>query len=238
MINVSNGEFYGPFDLLLELIKKSKYDIYDVNISEITSEYLNTIQNMDIPVNEVADFILIATQLLYIKTRSLIKDSIENTDEDEELVSEEELKKRLFEYNKIKSIIPKLRILEEEGSKKFTKLQEDLSIYKENKVEIVYDLDRLKFVLEELISQFISNDEFNVDRILNIEEYSLEKYTTDIKLRLIKEKMLSVTKMLKKVENKSEAIIIFLSILELSKANNLYIIQEEDSNEISVLLKE
>lgn len=212
MINVSNGEFYGPFDLLLELIKKSKYDIYDVNISDITSEYLNTIQNMDIPVNEVADFILIATQLLYIKTRSLIKDSIENTDEDEELVSEEELKKRLFEYNKIKSIIPKLRILEEEGSKKFTKLQEDLSIYKENKVEIVYDLDRLKFVLEELISQFISNDEFNVDRILNIEEYSLEKYTTDIKLRLIKEKMLSVTKMLKKVENKSEAIIIFLSI--------------------------
>lgn len=238
MINVSNGEFYGPFDLLLELIKKSKYDIYDVNISDITSEYLNTIQNMDIPVNEVADFILIATQLLYIKTRSLIKDSIENTEEDEELVSEEELKKRLFEYNKIKSIIPKLRILEEEGSKKFTKLQEDLSIYKENKVEIVYDLDRLKFVLEELISQFISNDEFNVDRILNIEEYSLEKYTTDIKLRLIKEKMLSVTKMLKKVENKSEAIIIFLSILELSKANNLYIIQEEDSNEISVLLKE
>lgn len=238
MINVSNGEFYGPFDLLLELIKKSKYDIYDVNISDITSEYLNTIQNMDIPVNEVADFILIATQLLYIKTRSLIKDSIENTDEVEELVSEEELKKRLFEYNKIKSIIPKLRILEEEGSKKFTKLQEDLSIYKENKVEIVYDLDRLKFVLEELISQFISNDEFNVDRILNIEEYSLEKYTTDIKLRLIKEKMLSVTKMLKKVENKSEAIIIFLSILELSKANNLYIIQEEDSNEISVLLKE
>lgn len=238
MINVSNGEFYGPFDLLLELIKKSKYDIYDVNISDITSEYLNTIQNMDIPVNEVADFILIATQLLYIKTKSLIKDSIENTDEDEELVSEEELKKRLFEYNKIKSIIPKLRILEEEGSKKFTKLQEDLSIYKENKVEIVYDLDRLKFVLEELISQFISNDEFNVDRILNIEEYSLEKYTTDIKLRLIKEKMLSVTKMLKKVENKSEAIIIFLSILELSKANNLYIIQEEDSHEISVLLKE
>lgn len=238
MVNVTTGEFFGPFDLLLELIRKSKYDIYEVNLSDITNEYLHTIQNMDIPVDEVADFILIATQLLYIKTRSLIKDTLDNEENEDDLISEDELRKRLQEYKRIKSIIPKLRLLEEEGSKKYIKLQEDLSIYKEENNEIIYDIERLKFVLEELIAQFLSEDEFQVDKILNIEEYSLEKYTLDIKLQLIKEKMISISKMLKQVENKSEAIIIFLSILELSKTNNLSIIQDMDTFEISIKLKE
>lgn len=238
MVNVTTGEFFGPFDLLLELIRKSKYDIYEVNLSDITNEYLHTIQNMDIPVDEVADFILIATQLLYIKTRSLIKDTVDNEENDEDLISEDELRKRLQEYKKIKSIIPKLKLLELEGSKKHVKLQEDLSIYKEENTELIYDIERLKFVLEELIAQFLSKDEFQVDKILNIEEYSLEKYTLDIKLQLIKEKMISISKMLKQVENKSEAIIIFLSILELSKTNNVSIIQDMDTFEISVKIKE
>lgn len=238
MVNVTTGEFYGPFDLLLQLIRKSKYDIYEVNISEITNDYLQTIQNIDIPTDEVADFILIATQLLYIKTKSLIKDTLENDEDEEDFISEDELKQRLQEYKRIKSIIPKLRSLEEEGLKKHVKLQEDLSIYKDENNEIIYDVQRLKFVLEELISQFLSEDEFKVEKILNIEEYSLEKYTLDIKLQLIEEKMISISHMLKKVENKSEAIIIFLSILELSKTNNLSIIQDVDSLEISIKLKE
>ena len=77
MINVSTGEFYGPFDLLLDLIKKSKYDIYEIQISDITNKYIESLKQLDIPADETADFILIATQLLYIKTRSLIKDTTE-----------------------------------------------------------------------------------------------------------------------------------------------------------------
>lgn len=72
---------------------------------------------------------------------------------------------------------------------------------------------------------------------MNIEEYSLEKYNQDIKLQLIKDKIISISKMLKKVESKSEAIIIFLSILELSKTNDLIIIQDNVSMEITVEIK-
>lgn len=237
MINISNGEFYGPFDLLLDLIKKSKYNIYDVKLSEITNEYINTISNIDIPIDEVADFILIATQLLFFKTKALIEDNIENQD-DEEFVDENELKNRLQKYNKIKLIVPKLRKLEENGLKKFIKLKEDLSIYQNNQENIIYDVNELKIVLENLISIILKNDEFQVERILNIEEYSLEKYSLDIKLKLIKEKILSISKMLKNTEKKSEAIIIFLAILELSKNNNLKILQNKNTEEIIVKLKD
>ncbi|MFM1534478.1 segregation/condensation protein A [Helcococcus ovis] len=236
MINVSTGEFYGPFDLLLDLIKKSKYDIYEIQISDITNKYIESLKVLNIPADETADFILIATQLLYIKTRSLIKDTSQEQ-EDEDLISQDELVRRLVQYKKIKKVIPLLEKLEEQGIRKHCKLQDDFSRFNDDSENIVYDIDKLKNTLEKLIELFLSVDEFKVDSILNIEEYSLEKYNQDIKLQLIKDKIISISKMLKKVESKSEAIIIFLSILELSKTNDLIIIQDNVSMEITVEIK-
>jgi len=234
MINVSTGEFFGPFDLLLDLIKKSKYDIYEIKLSDITNKYINSLNELDIPADETADFILIATQLLYIKTVSLVKDTLEADEEDEDLISEDELIRRLIEYKKIKSIIPQFTELYEEGGLKHTKLQDDLSKYKENTDKIEYDLSKLKTSLEELIDLLLKDDVFQVDKIMDREEYSLEKYNSKIKLQLIKDKIISITTMLKKVETKSEAIVIFLSILELSKTKNLYISQNAETDEIIV----
>ncbi|MFM1581422.1 segregation/condensation protein A [Helcococcus bovis] len=236
MINVSTGEFYGPFDLLLDLIKKSKYDIYEIQISDITNKYIESLKQLDIPADETADFILIATQLLYIKTRSLIKDTAE--EEEEDLISQDELVRRLIQYKKIKSIIPFLEKLENQGLRKHYKLQDDFSRFNNETENIIYDINKLKNVLDQLINLFLQVDDFKVDSILNIEEYSLEKYNENIKLQLIKDKILSISNMLKKVESKSEAIIIFLSILELSKTNDLIIIQDDISMEITVEIKD
>lgn len=234
MINVSTGEFFGPFDLLLDLIKKSKYDIYDIKISDITNKYIKSLNELDIPAEETADFILIATQLLYIKTISLVKDTLETDEEDEDIISEDELIRRLIEYKKIKSIIPKFNELYEEGGLKYTKLQDDLSKYKESVDNIEYDMSKLKMSLESLIELLLKEDVFEVDKIMDREEFSLENYNTKIKLQLIKEKIISITNLLKKVETKSEAIVIFLSILELSKTKNLFISQNDETNEIIV----
>lgn len=234
MINVSTGEFFGPFDLLLDLIKKSKYDIYEIKLSDITNKYIKSLNELDIPSDETADFILIATQLLYLKTISLIKDTLESDEEDEDIISEDELLRRLIEYKKIKSVIPQFNELFEEGSLKHTKLQDDLSKYKENSDNIEYDISKLKHSFEDLIEILLKDDVFEVDEIMDREEYSLEKYNSKIKLRLIKEKIISITKLLKKVKTKSEAIVIFLSILELSKTKNLFISQDSETDEIIV----
>ncbi|EHR34470.1 segregation and condensation protein A [Helcococcus kunzii] len=234
MINVSTGEFFGPFDLLLDLIKKSKYDIYEIKLSDITNKYIKSLNELDIPSDETADFILIATQLLYLKTISLIKDTLESDDEDEDIISEDELLRRLIEYKKIKSVIPQFNELFEEGSLKHTKLQDDLSKYKENSDNIEYDISKLKHSFEDLIEILLKDDVFEVDEIMDREEYSLEKYNSKIKLRLIKEKIISITKLLQKVKTKSEAIVIFLSILELSKTKNLFISQDSETDEIIV----
>lgn len=240
MINVKTGEYYGPFDVLLDLIEKSKMDIYDIQISEITSSYIDGLNQMEIPSSEVTDFILIAASLLYIKTKTLVKDSIETQNEDEEELSKEDLIQRLVEYKKIKKLTLELRKYEENGLKKYTKLQEDLSVYEEVTAEddIVYDSQILKLTIESLILKNSIDTEFKVEKILNIDEYSLEEYNTKIKEQVLEEKIVNITKMLKSVKKKSEAIIIFLSILELSKRKELSIKQDSQSLEILVELKE
>ena len=239
MINVSTGEYYGPFDVLLELIEKSKMDIYDIQISEITNEYINKINTMDIPSEELTDFILIAATLLYIKTKSLIKDSIEIEEESEAEISKEELIRRLLEYKKIKKISIALREFEAAGLLKHQKVQEDLSVYQEEVEDnLVYDLDILKLSLESLILKSKIENTFVVDKILNIGEYSLEEYNEKIKIDLFKNKLINITKMLTTVKTKSEAIIIFLSILELSKQKHLSIKQDENTKEIVIINSE
>ncbi|NLW51785.1 MAG: segregation/condensation protein A [Tissierellia bacterium] len=235
MINVTTGEFYGPFDLLLELIEKSKMDIYDINISEITNSYIEKINTIDIPSDELTDFILIAATLLAIKTRSLVKDSIEVQEENDDEISKDELIRRLVEYKKIKKVIIYLREFEKRGMSKYAKVQEDLLPYASDVEDnIVFDVEVLKMTLESLILKSSLQDEFKVERILNIEEYSLEEYNEKIKIDIFKKKVISISSMLKMVESKSEAIIIFLSILELSKQNQLTIRQDHDTKEIVI----
>lgn len=240
MINVSTGEFYGPFDLLLDLIKSSKYDIYEVNLSEITNDYIQSIKDIDIPVEETADFILIASQLLYIKTRSLIKDKVEVEEEidDDSIISEEEFLRRLIIYKNIKSTIGFFRQQEQDGKTKFYKLQEDLSAYKSENNEITYDIKVLENTINDLVNNFLEEDEFKIDKILDREEFSVDEYSNKIKLDLIAKKFINISHMLKKVEKKAEAIAIFLSILELSKIRNLNILQDKENFEITVELND
>lgn len=100
-INIDS--FEGPFDLLLHLIKKNNMDIYDIPIAEITAEYLRYIDIMNtLELDTVGDFLIVASVLMQIKSRTLLpKPELEIEDEEED---PEELKRklieRLIEYSK------------------------------------------------------------------------------------------------------------------------------------------
>jgi segregation and condensation protein A len=102
-ISFSLQQFEGPLDLLLFLIQKAQVNIYDIPISDITDQflaYLDLSKQMDL--NDLTDFYLMASQLLYIKSRMLLPhdDVFEN---DEELSDPRlELVERLLEYQKFK----------------------------------------------------------------------------------------------------------------------------------------
>lgn len=101
-IKLSN--FEGPLDLLLYLIKKNEIDIYDINVSQITKQYLEYIELMKILDLEIAgEFILMAATLIRIKAKMLLpKDPDATEDEDED--PRTDLVKQLLEYKRFKEV--------------------------------------------------------------------------------------------------------------------------------------
>jgi segregation and condensation protein A len=90
--------FEGPLDLLLELVEERKLDILTVRLGDLAGEYLARVRAMGrIPAEEASAFLWLASRLVLLKARSLLP-SLEPVPEDEEEVSEEELRARLLEY--------------------------------------------------------------------------------------------------------------------------------------------
>ena len=149
------GDFEGPLDLLLHLIKKSKMEIFDIEISEITNQYINFIKEMEeMNLDIASEYLVMASELIEMKSRKLLPNSKE---EDEEVIEEnpeDELKRRLLEYQKYKESTEVFRNLEENRNSYYTKAPESLKQYSAEKLENdgsvgVYDLlDAFQKLLE------------------------------------------------------------------------------------------
>ena len=95
-------DFSGPMDVLLYLIQKKDIDILELDISEITDQYIQYIEFMDVlKIELAADYLVMAATLAHIKSRMLIPQSEE---EDEEMDPRSELIRRLQEYQRYKSV--------------------------------------------------------------------------------------------------------------------------------------
>lgn len=91
--SIKIDNFEGPLDLLIYLIEKNKMDIYDINLTEITDqyiEYLNAMEEMNLEI--ASEFLIMASSLLYLKSKKLLP---KQEDETEEL-TEEELIRRII----------------------------------------------------------------------------------------------------------------------------------------------
>ena len=100
MDKVLIGDFEGPLDLLLHLIKKSKMEIFDIEISIITNQYINYIEEMkDLNLDIASEYLVMAAELIEMKSRKLLPKMYEDEEEIEEENPEEVLKKRWLNKN-------------------------------------------------------------------------------------------------------------------------------------------
>ena len=93
--SIKIDNFEGPLDLLCYLIDKNKMNIYDVNLTEITNQYiefLNAMEKMNLEI--ASEFIIMASTLLYLKSKNLLPKQEEETEE----ITEEELIRRIIKF--------------------------------------------------------------------------------------------------------------------------------------------
>src|SRR5258705_691026 len=102
-LKISLPLYEGPLDLLLDLIRRQKLDIYDIPIARVTEQYLEYLHLMEeMNVDVASEFLLIAAQLIYIKSRLLLPPDPDALPE-EQGDPRAELVRRLLEYEKFKN---------------------------------------------------------------------------------------------------------------------------------------
>lgn len=125
--NVRLKEFEGPLDLLLHLISKAKIDIRDVFVSEITEQYLASMEDISsLDMDVASEFLAMAATLLEIKSRALLPKppKIEEGEES----PEEALIRRLAEYAALKEGVGQMQDFEQAASRMFEKLPEEIPL--------------------------------------------------------------------------------------------------------------
>lgn len=114
--------FEGPLDLLLHLIEREELDITEISLVAVTDQYVQAIENLEeIEPGALADFLVIAARLLYLKSRSLLPKPRPPEEEDEE-ADADALIRQLLEYRQFKAVAEGLRLREEAGLRAFVRL--------------------------------------------------------------------------------------------------------------------
>lgn len=228
------GDFEGPLDLLLHLIKKSKMEIFDIEISEITNQYLNYIKSMtDMNLDIASEYLVMASELIEMKSKKLLPKS-EEKEEDEEVEDPEVvLKKRLVEYQKYKESTNVFRDLEKNRSSYYTKAPESLKRYSLEKLENDGSVD--VYDLLDAFQKLLERQEFNKPKNTKIARKELSVKERIVKIRDI----LRVNKRVNFVElfddfSKPYVVVTFLSVLEMVKSREINIKQDNNFSDIYI----
>lgn len=230
------NDFEGPLDLLLHLIKTSKMDIYDISIEEITKQYLDFIKKMkDMNLDVASEYLVMASELIEIKSKLLLPNKEEMEDEYEE--ARENLINRVIEYKKYKDMIDTFKELESERKDIFTREPINLSNYIDKESDNNGDIS-----LEDLLNalnDFLKRKEDEKPRETKItkKELSVEKRSNDIRIYLKKKKHVSFFELFE-IKTKEYVVVTFLSILEMAKYGEITIRQDNNFNNIIIDLKE
>ena len=230
--------FEGPLDLLLHLVKKQEVDIYQVNLTRIASEFVAYIDQMrELDLEIAGEFLVMAATLLFIKSRELLpKDqraSVAEDDADED-DPRFELIRRLVEYKKFKDAAAQLQEREGEmadtyerrpGKVEFTQIVETRT-----EPATVWDLVQ---VVSQILKRFNARDD--------IREIQADPYTVSEKMEFLRQMIVTrprfrVSELFEAAHSKTEVVVTFLAILELTRLKQFVLSQGEEFGEIDVSL--
>lgn len=216
------GEFAGPLDLLLHLIKQEQVNIYDIPIARITDEYLRYLRLMDrLDITVASDFLVMAAQLIEMKTKMLLpRDPFAEESEEEIVDPREFLVQRLLEHQKFKTAAQML----------WTKSTVEQSVFQRGKLETDEQSPEINVTVFDLIGVFqkiLARHKEEIKLEIEREEMSLAEMLENLKKQLSTKKKLNLTEFFHSARSKRELILAFLAILELVRTTPVKLFQPQ-----------
>lgn len=226
--NVHTEVFDGPLDLLLHLIKKNKMNIMDIKISEITAEYLYYLEDRRrINPSREGDFLMTASTLIYIKSRSLLPKP-EILEEEES--PEQKLLHTLIEYDKIQKISKMLKELEKQELLLW-KREEIIEHFESKEFELK---EVTPFQLAEIFLYLVKRKEQEEFLYIDAKNYSIEEKWNEILALLQTDGYLNFTAYIDSLDSIEEILISFFTVLEMIKRRIIIGIQKQLFDTISL----
>ena len=229
--NFTINDFEGPLDLLLHLIKINKMDIENINLNSLTMQYLEFVDKMKNENIDIAsEYLVMASELVHIKSKMLL--NIDNDKEDDlyEMNNEDDLKEKLKEYDRIKNITNTFKELENTRNEVYTKIPTNLDEYKKD-----VELDN-NITLDDLINAFnvfLEREELKkpINTKITKKELSVGDRKKGIRNIFKSKNKVSFVELFDNY-TKPYVIVTFLSILEMSKNEEIRIIQKDNFSDI------
>lgn len=233
-MNIKINDFDGPLDLLWHLIKAHKMDIYDINIEKITKEYLSFInEHKELTIDGASEYLVMASELIHLKSKLLLNKNDEEEDAEYEINTEDDLRNRLIEYEKLKAAADRLVELEDKRKEVLTKLPSNLSEYADKSVILSSDitLDDLLKAFEDYLNRKKLDEPVN--KAVTKRELSVEDRCLSIKSYLHNRGKINFLDLFDEVD-KPYVIVTFLGILNLVKSREAVISQEYNFGDIYI----
>lgn len=228
--SVEQESFSGPLGLLLELLDKKELEIKDVALAEIADDYLNYLENHEVETVELADFLLIASRLIYLKSRELMP--YLRVDDEEEAVSNLEDQLRLY-----RMFVESAEKLEEIYASKsgmykrpFVKIKPKVSsgFSAPDGVNVESLRDSFNWILKKL-EPFFALQEASIERIKSVEE-RISELTGAITSRA----SIRFAEVLKGANSRPEVVVSFLALLELVRRQVVRVSQKRGEHDILI----
>jgi segregation and condensation protein A len=223
--------YEGPLDLLLDLIKKQEMSIHDIQISQITSQYLDYLHKLEeLNVDVSSEFIYMAASLIYIKSKMLLPPDPLASPEEQSTDPREELVQRLLEHEKFKNaaqmLYQKQQIEENVWSRP------DKSLYNDEGTEgeLVVSLVDLVKVFQQVLER-----RKEISRIeLQHERFTVAQMIAQLRSQILAsdDSSVKLVRFFEACPSRHAMIVAFLAVLEMVKLQAVAIVQEKQFGEI------
>ncbi|MCA9262997.1 MAG: segregation/condensation protein A [Planctomycetales bacterium] len=224
--------YRGPLDLLLYLVRKHEVDIADIPIAEITDQYLGYIAVLEqIDVNDVGDFLEVASLLIEIKARMVLPQTV---DEEPEVADpRQELVERLLEYKKYKDVSSILEEQSRRWQQSYPRLANDLPTRRVDPADQpIHEVELWDLV--SALGRVMREHEIAQPSNIVYDDTPIHVFMRQIHEELRTRDRMAISEVYQAGMRKSTVIGVFLAVLELVRHHNVVAEQDELSGEIWV----
>ncbi len=223
-LEIKQEAFSGPLGLLLELLDKHELEIKDVNLAEVTDEYLERLESEQVLPEEMADFLVVASRLIYLKSRELLP-YLRIDDEDEKI---EDLEDQLRLYRLFKEAADRLEEKFENPEKAYLRpytkkiIETEDAFYPAENITLINLHHAFRSLLKRM-EPFFALREISMERVKSVEE-RLDELKGAISTRA----KMSFKDVVAGAKSRVEVVVSFLALLEMMRRQIVKVKQKDE----------